>query len=224
MCNYLKQCVKNHCGRVAWLLLKEMVQNRVAQGISPGSLLNKQIFFITKQPMSLLATILEKLEKTMTAATFAEAGEFEIARQFLKPSKNTYKRVLLGTDREEINPKVLQYAMHLCQRIGGNLEIFHVIHGAEESGASVMGQKNRLVEEVQSSLQEKGIVYQLVVGEECLAEEVLKYTVNRRNLLCVVFDAIEAGNVSCQKARENMLAKFHALHCPVVIYPEQPVA
>ncbi|MDP3696071.1 MAG: universal stress protein [Desulfocapsaceae bacterium] len=220
----MKQCLKKHYGRVAWLLLYEVVQDNVAQGVSPGSLLNEQNFFITKQPMSLLATILEKLEKSMTAATFAEAGEFEIARQFLKPSKNTYKRVLLGTDREEINPKALQYAMRLCQHIGGNLEIFHVIHGAEESGASIMGQKNRLVGEVQSSLQEKGIVYQLVMGEECLAEEVLKYTVNRRNLLCVVFDAIEAGNATCQKARETMLAKFHTLHCPVVVYAEQPVA
>ena len=205
-------------------MLYEVVQDRVAQGVSPGSLLNEPIFFITKQPMSLLANILEKLEKSMTAATFAEAGEFEIARQFLKPNKNAYKRVLLGTDRTEINPKALQYAMRLCQRIGGNLEIFHVIHGVEESGASVTGQKNRLVEEVQSSLREKGIVYQLVMGEECLAEEVLKYTANRRNLLCVVFDVLEAGNSSCQKARETMLAKFHTLHCPVVVYAEQPVA
>lgn len=173
--------------------------------------------------MSLLATIFEKLEQSMTAATFAEAGEFETARQFLKPNKNAYKRVLLGTDRTEINPKALQYALQLCQRIGGNLEIFHVIHAAEESVAEA-GQKNRLVESVQDSLREKGIVYQLVMGEDCLAAEVLKYTANRRNLLCVVFDAIEAGNSTCQKARETMLAKFHTLHCPVVVYAEQPVA
>lgn len=172
--------------------------------------------------MSLLATIFEKLEESMTAATFAEAGEFETARQFLKPNKNAYKRVLLGTDRTEINPKALQYALQLCQRIGGNLEIFHVIHAAEESAEA--GQKNRLVEAVQDSLREKGIVYQLVTGEDCLAAAVLKYTANRRNLLCVVFDAIEAGNSTCQKARETMLAKFHTLHCPVVVYAEQPVA
>ena len=174
--------------------------------------------------MSLLATIFEKLEESMTAATFAEAGEFEIARQFLKPNKNAYKRVFLGTDRTEINPKALQYAMQLCQRIGGNLEIFHVIHAAEESMACEAEQKNRLVEAAQGSLREKGIIYQLVMGEECLAAEVLKYTANRRNLLCVVFDAIDAGNSTCQKARETMLAKFHTLHCPVVVYAEQPVA
>jgi hypothetical protein len=174
--------------------------------------------------MGLLATIIEKLEKSMSAATFAEAGEFETAGQFLKPNKNAYKRVLLGTDREEINPKALQYAMRLAQRIGGKLEICHVIRADEETLSGEAEQKDKLVESVQGSLGERGIIYQLVMGEECLAEEVLRYTTNRRNLLCVVFDAIEAGNSSCQKARETMLAKFHALHCPVVVYAEESVA
>lgn len=174
--------------------------------------------------MNILAKILESLEQSMTAATFAEAGEFEMARQFIKPHKNAHKRVLLGTDRADINPKTLDYAMRLCQSIGGSLEIFHLLHLSEESMAGEPGQKNRLVKAIKGLLGEKGIVYQLVMGEECLAEEVLKYTSNRRDLLCVIFDAIGAGNSSCQQAKETMLAKFHALHCPVVVYAEQPMA
>lgn len=174
--------------------------------------------------MNLLATIFKNLEKSMAAVTFAEAGEFEMARQFIKPHKNAHKHVLLGTDRADINPKTLDYAMRLCQSIGGSLEIFHVLHSSEESMVDEPGQKNRLMKAIKNLLGEKGIVYQLVMGQECLAEEVLKHTVNRRDLLCVIFDAMEAGNSSCQQAREKMLAKFHVLHCPVVVYAEQSMA
>lgn len=147
-----------------------------------------------------------------------------MARQFIKSPKNAHKRVLLGTDREEINPKTLHYAMRLCQCIGGSLEIFHVLHVVEEGVTGESVQKNRLVEAVKNFFLEKGILYQLVMGKECLAEEVLRYTSNRRDLLCVIFDSMETGNLSCQKAKENMLVKFHALHCPVVVYAEQPMA
>lgn len=174
--------------------------------------------------MNILATMIKKFEESMAAATYAEAGEFEMASQFLQPRKNAHKRVLLGTDRAEVNPKTLQYAMRLCKYIGGTLEIFHVLNLPEECMDVEPEQKNRLIEVVQGSLGNKGVVYQFVVGEECLAAEVLKYTNNRRDLLCVVFDAIEAGNSNCQKAKEAMLAKFHTLHCPVVVYAEQPVA
>ena len=171
--------------------------------------------------MNILASVIKRFEDSMAAISFAEAGEFETASQFFKPQKNAHKRVLLGTDRTEVNPKTLHYAMRLCKYIGGTLEICHVLNLPEECRDIEHDQKDSLVEVVQSSLGGKGIVYQLVIGEECLATEVLKYTNNRRDLLCVVFDAIEVGNVSCQKARETMLAKFHALHCPVVVYAEQ---
>jgi hypothetical protein len=171
--------------------------------------------------MNILASVIKRFEDSMAAVSFAEAGEFETASQFFKPQKNAHKRVLLGTDRMEVNPKTLHYAMRLCKYIGGTLEIFHLLKLSEECLDVEHDQKKRLVEVVQDSIGGKGIVYQLVIGEECLATEVLKYSSNRRDLLCVVFDAIEVGHESCRTARETMLAKFHALHCPVVVYAEQ---
>lgn len=171
--------------------------------------------------MSFLSVILEKVEKSMTAATFAEAGEFEMARQYFMPHKNAHKRVLLGTDREEINPKTLNYAMRLSYCIGGSLEIFHVIHASAEGVNYEPVKKNRLVEAVKWVMGEKGIIYELVMGKECLATEVLNYTQKRRDLLCVIFDAVETGSTGCQQAKEAMLAKFHAMHCPLVVYADQ---
>jgi hypothetical protein len=168
--------------------------------------------------MSALTTMFKKLEEAMTAATFAEAGEFETARQFLQTNKNARKRVLLGTDKPEIAPRTISYALHLCQRLGGGLEIFHMLNIPENETASDLGQEKEPLAALNQALQEKGVVYQPVSGLDCLADEVLRHAGSRRDILCVVFDALEPDGPKCRKAKENMIAKFQALHCPVVMY------
>ena len=168
--------------------------------------------------MSALTTMFKKLEEAMTAATFAEAGEFETARQFLKTNKNAHKRVLLGTDKPEIAPRTISYALHLCQRLGGGLEIFHMLNMPENEIASGMSQDNEPIAALNTSLQEKGVIYQPVNGLGCLADEVLRHAGGRRDILCVVFDVLDPNGTNCRKAKENMITKFQALHCPVVMY------
>lgn len=174
--------------------------------------------------MGILTTILQKIETSMTAVTFAEAGEFEMARQYFQPEKNRRKRVLLGTDRIEISTGTLHYGLRLCKTIGGSLEIFQVIHLPEATPPDESAAPGMLQEALQKKLGEQGISYNLAVGKECLAEEMLKFTRNRRDLLCVIFDAMEAGSATCQQAKESMLARFHALQCPVVVCNQQTQA
>ncbi|MCX5874936.1 MAG: hypothetical protein NT087_01290 [Deltaproteobacteria bacterium] len=168
--------------------------------------------------MRALTTMFKKLEEAMTAATFAEAGEFETARQLLKTNKNARKRVLLGTDKPEIAARTINYALHLCQRLGGGLEIFHMLHLLENETASGLNQDDEPLAALNSSLQEKGVIYQPVSRPGCLADEMLKHAGARRDILCVVFDVLEPDGTNCRKAKENMIAKFQALHCPVVMY------
>jgi len=168
--------------------------------------------------MSALTTMFKKLEEAMTAATFAEAGEFETARQILKTNKNAHKRVLLGTDKPEIAPRTISYALHLCQRLGGGLEIFHMLNMPENEIVSGMSQENEPIAALNTSLQEKGVIYQPFNGLGCLADEVLRHAGGRRDILCVVFDVLDPNGTNCRKAKENMITKFQALHCPVVMY------
>lgn len=168
--------------------------------------------------MSALTTMFKKLEEAMTAATFAEAGEFETARQFLTTNKNARKRVLLGTDKPEIAARTISYALHLCQRLGGGLEIFHMLHLPENETASGPSLEKEPLAALNNALQKKGVVYQPFNGLGCLADEVLRHAGTRRDILCVVFDVLEPDGASCRKAKENMIAKFQALHCPVVMY------
>jgi len=168
--------------------------------------------------MGMLRDLGKKLEAALTAATFAEAGEFEAARQFLATGKNARKRVLLGTDKPEIAARTINYALHLCQRLGGGLEILHLLRlPDDEAEAGLAGGKESLVA-LNTSLQEKGVLYRPVSGPGCLADELVRQAAGRRDLLCVVFDALEPGGATCRKAKERMLAKFQILHCPVVSY------
>lgn len=168
--------------------------------------------------MNALTKMFKKLEEAMTAATFAEAGEFETARQFLKTNKNANKRVLLGTDKPEIEARTISYAMNLCQRLGGGLEIFHMLDLPEEETSSPLNLEKEPLASLNVGLQEKGVVYQPVNSQGCLADEVLRHAGPRRDILCVVFDALEPDGARCRKAKENMIAKFQALQCPVVMY------
>lgn len=168
--------------------------------------------------MSALTTLFKKLEESMTAATFAEAGEFETARQFLKTNKNVHKRVLLGTDKPEIAARTISYAMHLCQRLEGSLEIFHMLRIPESEAGSLLSRGKEPLATLNTALQHKGVVYQPINGSGCLADEMLRHAISRRDILCIVFDALEPDGANCRKAKDNMIAKFQALHCPVVMY------
>ena len=171
--------------------------------------------------MGSLMAILRKFEESMIAASFAEAGEFETANWVLGLSKNANKRVLLGTDKTEIKPITIGNALRLCQRIGGNLEIFHMLRLPGGTTEKELRQEKEMIEALVGTLLRKGVVYRPVRAEGCLADALLGHVATRRDILCVVFDALEAGEARCFKAKEKMIARFQSLSCPVMIYGDE---
>jgi hypothetical protein len=67
----------------------------------------------------------EKFQKAMSAAAFAEVGEFDTAREIAGKSKNAHKKVLIVLEGDDLNKRILNYALDLCKRLGGQLEILH---------------------------------------------------------------------------------------------------
>lgn len=154
----------------------------------------------------------------MTAATLADPGEFEVSCRLLKTNKNAHKRVLLGTDRPEIEPKTIGYALNLCQRLGGGLEIFHMLHISQNETDHWLNRGEEPLASLSAALHEKGVVYHPVPPTGCLADALHRHAGGRRDILCVVFDTADPDGMICHKAKENMIRSFEALRCPVVMY------
>ncbi|MGB5884989.1 MAG: hypothetical protein WBG28_12890, partial [Desulfobulbales bacterium] len=81
--------------------------------------------------MKTLKNFFDIFQETMVAAAFAEAGEFESARQMTPVSKNSHKKILLGTEGNTSLAKAAQYSFNACLRLGTSLEVLHLIRQTE---------------------------------------------------------------------------------------------
>src|SRR4030043_1470854 len=124
-----------------------------------------------------LKKLIKKLEDIMTASTFAEAGEFEAAREILKEGR----RVLLAMREGEVERKALKYAMNTCKRIGADMDILYL------SATNTDG--NPVLKEFFSELQREGITYRLIQKIGRLREEIKKYTDSERRIHFVVVES-----------------------------------
>lgn len=170
--------------------------------------------------MKRLGKILQKFEEAMASAAFAEAGEFETAQQMIQAGKTANKKILLGTEGGEVNPQLFRYAMDLCLRLGGNLEILQVLPGVE--AANSKEKDLEAIGEVPASfrqqLQKMGILYRIIFARDAFEKEIVRYADKRRDILCVVIGAPDrdAGRQAATKRKQSLI--FKRLSCPVVFY------
>lgn len=161
-----------------------------------------------------MKNFLKQLEEVMASVAFAEAGEFETARQFMSRNKTSNKKVLLATDTESVHEGVISHALNLCKRMGGKLEILH-IQPSKSSNESERLQRQHLSE----SLSDYATTYTHMSGRNPFEQEVIHYTENRGDLLCVVLDTARCreteNNNICKKYLAGLVEK---ITCPVVIY------
>lgn len=158
----------------------------------------------------------------MVSSAFAEEGEFETARQFMQQSKNSRKKVLLGTDEEEINLTIINHALKLCQRVGAGLEILHVVQNKGKNSRKLgLSKTNASLTQAQSKLQKMGISYNQIDAEGTLANELINHVAKRRDVMLVVLDAkSQKKSVSQTKNHKTLDEIFAGLRCPLVVYGE----
>ena len=160
---------------------------------------------------------MKSLERSMAAVAFAEEGEFETARQLMqKPLGDTEKKVVLSVDDPEIKPKLISYALDLCQRVGGRLEVLHVLKPAMAGKTAQL-----LLNPVVEKLKNMGIKYELTFGREKLEDEVVKYTDGRRNILFVVLKSIARNGQQKNGEGLNVVQIMDKLKCPVVVFSDK---
>ncbi|GAB4411986.1 MAG: hypothetical protein OHK0032_07970 [Thermodesulfovibrionales bacterium] len=143
-----------------------------------------------------------EFEDIMAASAFAEAGEFEGARQILKGNR----RVLLGLRKESINKKTLLYALNACKRIGTGLDILLI---------STDGEEPEDLKDFMKELEREGIGFNLTKQRGCLKKEILNFVKQRKNIDFVVIESSEGLEKEC---REGYLSDaWNSLKCPLVV-------
>ncbi len=174
--------------------------------------------------MAVMKDFFKKFEDAMASAAFAEAGEFESARQIIGADKNSNKKVLLGTESTNVDHKAFRYAFNLCKRVGARLEILHILRPSDAS-------RSKTVEDLLSdikdglkplfdSLVREGISYRLNFGEGRLEEEVVKYMDGRSDILLVVIEPPSDSSRKKSTFEKRMRMAIEQLKCPLVVVSE----
>lgn len=152
----------------------------------------------------------------MTAAAFAEAGEFESALQMMTSSKNANKKILLGTVGNTSLDKTAQYAFSACTHLGTNLEVLHIIRQKELAETLANTEKRTKEGHIPRKLRFKkiGVLYYPVFSENPLEEEVARFAVNRGDILFVVLNKDEGKKQKRGTYFDSLLTN---IRCPVVV-------
>jgi len=150
----------------------------------------------------------------MSAAAFAEAGEFETARQIAGKNKNSHKKVLVVLEGDDLNKRILNYALDLCRRLGGQLEILH-----KQGPKRVEVTKTELWQE----FTKKGgqVVCNSLEPSESLDDKLTEYGETRRDILCVVLRIHLIDKKPDKKKEEKAWSPdwiMEKLNCPVMVY------
>ena len=153
--------------------------------------------------------LLKTFESAMAAAAFAEAGEFQTARDMLKENR----RILLALTGEKSDMNAFRHALNLCKRINAALEILHV--SSERTG---------LLNTFESELRKNGVQYKYIQEEGCIKEQILKHTNKNSGTLLVVVESSEKLDMNCKAAGKGLREFWKNLKCPLVVVSEMAEA
>jgi len=156
----------------------------------------------------------EKFQKAMSAAAFAELGEFDTAREIAGKHKNAHKKVLVVLEDEDLGPRILHYAQDLSKRLGGQLEILH---------RQGLNKVDITKTEVWQEFTKKGgeIDCTSLGPGESLDEKLMEYGETRRDILCVVLRIHLMDKKPGKKNEEKAWSPdwiMEKLNCPVMVY------
>ncbi len=143
-------------------------------------------------------------ENMMSAITFAESGEHETAREFLKGGKT----VLLALSDRMFDKHALKYAMSISERVGASLEILYV---------KEIEKRNEGLKGFVSEVKKVGFSFSVVVKSGCMKRAILDYTEKRKEIVFVVIGSTPELDVGCGAAEKELPDVWKKLKCPLVV-------
>ncbi len=152
---------------------------------------------------------LKKLEDMMAAAAYAQAGEFETARNTLKENR----KILLALKGEESDALAFRYAVNSCKRNGADLEILYTFDDPQD-----------LLKRFKSGLKKKGMQYSIIKRNGILEEAIQEYAGTKNNIVFVVVEAPEEISKKSSKVNKNISESWRNLKCPLVVVSKPSMA
>jgi len=145
---------------------------------------------------------LKKFDAAMVAAAFAEAGEFETAKETLKEKR----KILLALTGEASDRNAFKYALNTSRRIGADLDILYVANIAKDT-----------LKQYRSALDKEGIDYSIIQKKGSLEKEIRNHTGMKRDILFVVVEISEDMNINTKKSEKIIKDAWKNLQCPLVV-------
>lgn len=158
-------------------------------------------------------TKINLFDKLNSALAFAEEGDFETARSYLKAPE---KKVLLAYKQGAVDKRPLEYAINVCKRVGAQLEILYI--ATSGSGEDIY--ENDLVRFSHEALKQ-GVENHIVTQKGCIKEEVIKYLRSHAEVVFVVADKSYQMDRDCEGKIWPDLLK--AMDCPLVLVSENAI-
>jgi len=147
--------------------------------------------------------IMNKFEDIMSAAAFAEEGDFDTAKKML----TARHRILLVLTGVETDMKAASYALNISERIDAVIEILYIKQGKNA---------DFFLEQYLGELKAKGIEYHLTKGEGAIKDEIIKFTDKMSDIQFVVIDSQDLS-IECKKEGGAVLHGWEGLECPLVL-------
>lgn len=152
--------------------------------------------------MNKLSRAMKGLENVLAAATFAEEGEFETARNIM----NEDRRVLLAVRKGQADRKTFRYAVNTCKRIGAQLDVLYI--GDE---------MDPVLEECLAEVKLEGIDYRLERKCGCLKKEIIDHVNTRKGILFAVTPSSDSVDEACKGKGGKLSEAWRSLKCPLVV-------
>jgi hypothetical protein len=148
--------------------------------------------------------MMDRIEDTLAAVSFAEEGEFETAKEIL----NQERRVLLALRDSRIDGKTLRYAMNTCKRVKAGLDILYV------SSSELM---DSILDRFQADLKDNDVPCRLIHKNGCLKQAIIDYTNAQKEVLFAVIESSDNLDVECSGKDRRLSESWKNLRCPLVV-------
>lgn len=175
--------------------------------------------------------LIRKIQDAMTAVAFAEAGEFEAAREIIGPEGPKYKKILLGMKGPHPNREPLICAKNLCSRMEASLEILYIVNPdsaalhewkvSEHKKEMTMGFLNDALGLLNSYILEldmEGIISRVFfrIGG-ALEREIPLYIDSYKGITLVLIEPLHGESNNRPGVEERLSGDCNARGCPLVV-------